>query len=91
MSELDTGDLEELARVVSFHVAGWQEFGYADPPTPESRMIPPLGERGAMAVTAGHDAVKDIDRLTARLHEIRERLVGELRLDEDIRRERDGW
>ena len=91
MSELDTGDLEELARVVSFHVSAWQDFGYENPPTPDSATIPPLGERSATAVTAGHDAVGDIDRLIARLHEVRARLVSELRQDEDIRRARDGW
>ena len=91
MTGMDTGDLEELARVVGFHVAAWHEFGYENPPTPESAAIPPLGERSATAIKAGHDAVKDIDRLMARLHEIRERLVGELRQDEDIRRARDGW
>ena len=52
---------------------------------PHYATIPPLGERSASAITAGHEAVKDIDRLIARLHEIRACLVGELREDEDIR------
>jgi len=50
--------------------------------------IPPLGERSAEAIKAGHEAVRDIDRLIARLHEVRARLVSELRADEDIRMER---
>jgi hypothetical protein len=48
-------------------------------------VIPPLGERSAGAIEAGHEAVKDIDKLIARLHQVREQLVGELRQDEDRR------
>ena len=91
MSELDTGDLEEMAGLVSFRVGAWQDFGYAHPPTPDSARIPPLGERSANAIKAGHGAVEEIDRLIARLHEVRARLMSELRQDEDIRRARDGW
>ena len=47
--------------------------------------IPPLGERSAKAIEAGHAAVKDIDQLIAQLHQVRAQLVGELRQDEDIR------
>jgi hypothetical protein len=85
MSELDTSGLEELAGLVSFHVGAWQDFGYENPPGPGSKAIPPLGERSANATKAGHDAVEDIDRLIARLHQVRARLVSELRQDEDIR------
>ena len=45
--------------------------------------IPPLGQRSANAIEAGHEAVKDIDRLIARLHQVRAQLVSELREDED--------
>lgn len=85
MTDIDTNDLEELAGLVRFHVGAWQDFGYANPPTPESATIPPLGDRSANAITAGHEAVKDIDRLIARLHEVRGQLVTELRQDSDIR------
>jgi hypothetical protein len=47
--------------------------------------IPPLGERSAKAIEAGHEAVKDIDRLITRLHRVRQQLVSELREDSDIR------
>lgn len=47
--------------------------------------IPPLGQRSANAIKAGHEAIRDIDQLIARLHRLREQLVGELRQDEDIR------
>ena len=50
--------------------------------------IPPLGERSAKAIAAGHEAIKDIDQLIARLHQVRAQLVSELRQDEDIRMSR---
>jgi hypothetical protein len=77
--------LEELAGLINFRVGAWHDFGHAEPPTPESATIPPLGQRSAKAIEAGHEAIKDIDRLIARLHEIRALLVSELRQDEDVR------
>lgn len=85
VSELNTGGLEELAGLVHFHVGAWQDFGYEKPPAADSASIPPLGERSANAIKAGHDAVGDIDQLIARLHGVRAQLVSELRRDEDIR------
>ena len=52
---------------------------------PAYAVIPPLGQRSADAIKAGHEAVETIDQLIARLHRVREQLVGELRQDEDIR------
>jgi hypothetical protein len=89
MADIDTGDIEEMAGLISFHVGAWQDFGYQNPPAPDSALIPPLGKRSANAIKAGHDAVKDIDRLIARLHQIRAQLVTELRQDEDIRMARE--
>ena len=80
-----TDDLEELAGLIHFRVGAWQDFGYEKPPAPDSATIPPLGKRSASAIKAGHEAVKDIDRLIARLHQVRSQLVSELRQDEDIR------
>ena len=77
--------LEELAGLINFRVGAWQDFGYAEPPTPECATIPPLGERSAKAIEAGHEAIKDIDQLIARLHQVRVQLVSELREDEDVR------
>ena len=77
--------LEELAGLINFRVGAWQDFGYAEPSAPGCATIPPLGERSAKAIEAGHEAVKDIDQLIARLHQVRARLVSELRQDEDIR------
>ena len=77
--------IEELAGLINFRIGAWQDFGYAEPPAPDCATIPPLGERSAQAIKAGHEAVKDIDQLVARLHQVRARLVSELRQDEDIR------
>ena len=71
--------------LINFRVGAWQDFGYAEPPTPDCATIPPLGERSAKAIEAGHEAIKDIDQLIARLHQVRAQLVSELRQDEDIR------
>ena len=81
----DTGDLGELAALIHFHVGAWQDFGYENPPAPECVPIPPLGERSASAIKAGHDAVKEIDQLIARLQQVRAELVSELRRDNDTR------
>lgn len=80
--------LEELAGLIYFRLGAWQDFGYAEPPTPECTAIPPLGERSAMAIEAGHEAIKDIDQLMAQLHRVRAQLVSELRQDQDIRNAR---
>ena len=77
--------LKELAGLINFRVGAWQDFGYAEPPTPDCATIPPLGERSAKAIEAGHEAIKDIDQLIAQLHQVRAQFVSELRQDEDIR------
>ncbi len=76
--------LEELAGLISFRVGAWQDFGYGQPPAPGCAVIPPLGKRSASAIRAGHRAVKDIDQLIARLHQVRAQLVSELRRNQDI-------
>jgi hypothetical protein len=79
-----TGDLAGLVDMIQFRIGGWQEFGYENP-MPDCKAIPPLGQRSAAAVTAGHDAVEEIDKLLARLYKLREQLVDELRENADIR------
>ena len=81
----NTDDLEELAGLIHFRVGAWQDFGYENPPTPSSATIPPLGERSVNAIQAGHEALKGIDELIARLHRVRAQLADELRQDENIR------
>jgi hypothetical protein len=77
--------LVELAELTNWYVGVWHDLGYENPPTPECKTIPPLGERPAAAIKGGHDAVEAIDQLTRQLYRLREQLVGELRQDEDIR------
>ena len=82
---MNTDDLGELASLIHFRIGAWQDLGYENPPTPDCAAIPPLGQRSASAIKEGHEAIRDIDRLIARLHEVRAGLVSELRQDEDIR------
>jgi hypothetical protein len=77
--------IEELAGLIYFRVGAWHDFGYAMPPTPECKPIPPLGERSTQAIKAGHEAIEVIDELTRQLYALRSQLVGELRQDEDVR------
>lgn len=80
--------LEELTGLINLHIAAWHDFGYENPPTPDCATIPPLGERSANAIKAGHEAIEAIDQLNRQLYALREQLVGELRQDEDLRAER---
>jgi hypothetical protein len=80
--------IEELAGLINFRVGAWHDFGYEMPPTPECKPVPPLGERSAAAIKAGHEAVEAIDELARQLYRLREQLVGELRQDEDLRADR---
>ena len=85
MSADDSDGIEELAGLINFRVGAWHDFGYEMPPTPECKPIPPLGERSAEAIKAGHEAIDAIDELTRQLYSLRSQLVGELRQDEDVR------
>lgn len=78
-------DLAGAVETIHLHIGGWQEFGYPPPAAPGSAVIPPLGQRSAEAIHAGHQAVKDIDQLMAQLYMIRGQLVSQLRKDSDIR------
>ena len=77
------GNLAELADLINLRIGEWHDFGYANPPAPNCKTIPPLGERSAEAIRAGHEAVRDIDNLVRELHKLREALTGELRANED--------
>jgi len=77
--------LEELTRLINFHVGAWHDFGYATPPAPDCQPIPPLGKRSAKAIRSGHAAIETIDELTRQLHALRSQLTAELRRDEDER------
>ena len=77
--------VEDAAGLLNLRIAGWHEFGYTNPPTPSCKTIPPLGERSAEAIKAGHGAIEVIEVIVRDLHGLREQLVGELRADEDVR------
>lgn len=77
--------IEDAAGLLNFRIGSWHDFGYANPPAPSCKTIPPLGERSAETIKAGHGAIEVIDEIVRDLHGLREQLVGELRSDEDIR------
>jgi hypothetical protein len=81
----DAAGITGLADLINFRIGAWHDFGYDTPPAPGCKAIPPLGERSAEAITAGHGAIEAIDELTAQLHMLRGQLVSELREDSDIR------
>ena len=81
---IDTSGLLERVEMINFLVGGWQAYGYENPPTSDCKAIPPIGERYADEVRAGHQAVDEIDQLTRDLYRLRDQLVTELRQNEDI-------
>ncbi len=72
------GPLEDAAGLLAVRVGAWNHMEY-----PEN--VPPLGERNADAIKAGHGAVEVIDEIIRDLHCLRSQLVTELRADEDAR------
>ena len=71
------GSLLDKAGLLGVLVGKWNHFGQA--------AIPPLGERNAVAITGGHDAIEVIDEITRDLYDLRSQLITELRTDEDVR------
>ena len=70
-------------------IGAWNHFGYAAPESGQAA-IPPLGERSAEAIKAGHEAIEVIEEIIRDLHSLRGQLVSELRVDEDVRAVRGG-
>jgi hypothetical protein len=77
-------ELEDLAGLIAVRVGAWNHFGYAAPGDGQAA-IPPLGERDAEAIKAGHGAIEAIDELIRDLHTLRQQLVTEIRADEGAR------
>jgi len=75
--------IAEAADLLNFRIGEWHDFGYATPPTPTCKTIPPLGERSAEAIKGAHRAIEVIDEIVRDLHRLREQLIGELRANED--------
>ena len=71
--------IENLAGGIAGLVDAWHDFGWEKPPVPGCKPIPPLGERSADAIRAGHMAVEEIDGLRRRLYALRQELSGRTR------------
>jgi hypothetical protein len=74
------GGIEDAAGLLAVRVGVWNHFGYAAPEDGQAA-IPPLGERNADAIRAGHSAVELIDEIIRDLYRLREQLVAELHTD----------
>jgi len=75
---------EDQGRLIAVLVGIWNDNGYPEPlPFETAHPIPPLGQRSADNIKAGHDAVKAIDEAVRDLYRLRQQLVGELRANED--------
>jgi hypothetical protein len=78
--------IEDAARLLNFRVGAWNDLGYPEPlPFEGAHPIPPLGQRSADNIKAGHGAIEVIDEIVRELHSLRGRLIIELRTDGDIR------
>jgi hypothetical protein len=82
--EWSRGSLLDDVGLLGVRVGAWNHFGYAAPEDGQAA-IPPLGERGAEAIRAGHGAIEVIDEIIRDLRSLRDRLITELRTDEDVR------
>ena len=78
------GPLLDEVELLGVRVGAWNHFGYAAPENGQAA-IPPLGERNAEAIKAGHGAIEVIDQIIRDLHYLRGQLVTELRVDQDVR------
>jgi hypothetical protein len=78
------GGIEDAAGLLAVRIGAWNHFGYVAPERGQAA-IPPLGERSAEAIKAGHGAVEVIDEIVRDLYRLREQLVGELRADSDAK------
>ena len=76
--------IEDATGLLAVRIGAWNHFGYAAPESGQAA-IPPLGERSAEAIKAGHGAIEVIDEIVRELHSLRDVLIIELRTDEDVR------
>lgn len=81
------GPLEDAVSLLGVRVGLWNYSGYAAPEKGQAA-IPPLGERKAEAIKAGHAAIDIIDDIIAEARHLRDQLIRELRTDEDLRARR---
>ena len=78
------GGIEDAAGLLAVRIGAWNHFGYAAPQSGQAA-IPPLGERSADAIKAGHGAIEVIDEIIRDLDVLRGQLITEFRTDEDVR------
>ena len=74
--------IADAAELLAVRVGAWNCFGHPDPEDGQAG-IPPLGERNAEAITAGHGAIEVIDKIMRDLHAVRSQLIDELRANAD--------
>jgi hypothetical protein len=78
--------IEDATGLLRLRVGVWNDLGYPPPlPFEGAHPIPPLGQRSADNIKAGHGAIEVIDEIIRELHTLRDRLIVELRTDEDAR------
>lgn len=71
----------EAAETLNWYLGVWHDLGYANPPAPGCKTIPPLGERSAEAVKGARDAIEVIDTMIRELRAVRDQLTDELKAD----------
>jgi hypothetical protein len=78
-------ELNDLAGLIGVRVGIWNDNGYPEPlPFESAHPIPPLGQRSADNIKAGHGAIQAIDDLVRDLYRLRDQLITELRTDENV-------
>jgi hypothetical protein len=77
---------EDEARLIAVLIGIWNDSGYPEPlPFEGAHPIPPLGQRTAGHIKAGHGAIGAIGALIRDLQVVRARLVTQMRADEGTR------
>jgi hypothetical protein len=85
------GGIEDVAGLLAVRIAIWNDTGYPEPlPFEGAHPIPPLGQRSADNIKAGHGAVEVIDEIVRDLYRLRDQVITELRTDEEAHTRRDG-
>ena len=85
-STADWPGVEDQAGLIAVRVSIWNDNGYPEPlPFEGAHPIPPLGQRTADNIKAGHGAIEAIDEIVRDLYRLRAQLLIEIRADQDAR------
>ena len=77
--------IEDAARLLAVRVGIWNDNGYPEPlPFESAHPVPPLGQRSADNIRAGHGAIETIDEIVRELYRLRDQLITELRTDAEV-------